>query len=57
MINFDKPLSSLNRGREISSTFGGSSKASEKAKEVEEEKRRKALGALSNSAFEEPSLL
>ncbi|GAA5960366.1 hypothetical protein JCM3765_007488 [Sporobolomyces pararoseus] len=52
MINFDKPLSALNRGREVSSTFVGGKRAMEKAREEEAEKMRRALGALSNSAFE-----
>ncbi|GAA5994761.1 hypothetical protein JCM5350_007984, partial [Sporobolomyces pararoseus] len=52
MINFDKPRSALDRGREVSSTSTRGKRAMEKAREEEAEKMRRALGALSNSAFE-----
>ncbi|GAA5894917.1 uncharacterized protein JCM6883_002252 [Sporobolomyces salmoneus] len=52
VINFDKPLSALNRGREVSSTHGGNTRNVERMKaEEEEERKKRALKALSNQAF------
>ena len=53
MINFDRSASALNRGREISSSYGskGGNLTSGKDKEEIEKRQAAFLGALSNQAF------